>query len=128
MKILTVVMATIFAFSSYAFDGAKYFKENCKSCHSIGAGDVVGPDLAGLSKRRNIDWIIKFVGYPDGMINGDAEEPGYEKADPIAKKIFAQYKPTSMPEFQIKKEDMKKLLAYIDSLKKEPKGKILNVR
>jgi cytochrome c2 len=128
MKLFTVVIAMLFASAGYAFDGAKYFKKNCKSCHSIGAGDIVGPDLAGLSKRRKIDWIVKFVGYPDGMINGDAEEPGYEKADALAKKVFAQYKPTTMPEFQITKENMRKLLTYIDSLKKQPKGKILKVK
>lgn len=128
MKILTVVMTILFASTGYSFDGAKYFKQNCKSCHSIGGGDVVGPDLAGLSKRRKIDWIIKFVGYPDGMINGDAEEPGYEKPDAMAKKIFAMYKPTTMPEFEISKENMKKLLQYIDSLKKQPKGKILKIK
>jgi nitrite reductase (NO-forming) len=117
-------MFTFILSSSFAFDGAKHFKQNCASCHTIGGGDKTGPDLAGLSKRRKIDWIVKFVNYPEGMISGDEEEEGYEKADEVAKKVYALYKPTMMPEQELDKKQIKAILKYIDSLKKEPKGKI----
>jgi protein SCO1/2 len=122
----TLLLCSVFLASSgvFAFDAEKYFQKTCTACHTIGAGDKIGPDLAGLSKRRKVDWIVKFVNYPDGMINGDAEEPGYEKADPIAKKLFAMYKPQVMAEHEMTKAQVEAVLKYIDSKKKEPKGKI----
>ena len=127
MKLVTCILL-ITSFNTFAFDAAKFFQKNCKSCHTIGAGDTVGPDLAGLSKRRKVDWVVKFVNYPEGMINGDAEEPGYEKPDPLAKKVYEQYKPTIMSEFVVDKAKVEAIFAYIDSLKKEPQGKILKVK
>ena len=112
------------ASAGYSFDGAKYFKVNCAACHTIGGGDSTGPDLAGVSKRRKVDWIVKFVNYPEGMIIGDAEEPGYEKPDPTAVALAKLYKPAIMAEQQMTKAEVEGLLKYIDSLKKEPKGKI----
>ena len=111
-----------------AFDAAKHFKQNCASCHGIGEGDKIGPDLAGLSKRRKLDWIVKFVNYPDGMIKGDKSEPGYEKPDALAKKVFDAYKPQLMTEQTLSKEQVEALLKYIDSLGKTAKGKIVNIK
>ena len=128
MKLSIVFVLMALSLNIYAEDAAKYFKVNCKSCHSIGDGDVVGPDLAGLSKRRKIDWVVKFINYPEGMISGDKDEPGYEKADPLAKKVYDLYKPTMMTEISIDKKMVKSLFEYIDSLKKEPKGKITKLK
>lgn len=128
MKIIVSALVLTFSMSSFAFDAAKYFKSTCATCHTIGEGDKIGPDLAGLSKRRKVDWIVKFVNYPDGMINGDEEEPGYEKADPIAKKVYALYKPQMMAEQEMTKAQVEAVLKYIDSLKKQPKGKITTLK
>lgn len=128
MKLLIIMTALVFSSVGYSFDGGKYFKANCKSCHTIGGGDTVGPDLAGLSKRRKVAWLEKFINYPEGMIHGDDEEPGYKKADALAKKVFKQYKPTVMPDFVVNKTQVKEILKYIDSLGKKPKGKILKVK
>jgi mono/diheme cytochrome c family protein len=127
MKNLLVVFILILSVQVFAFDAAKEFKTNCATCHSIGGGDKgkVGPDLAGIGKRRSIDWIIKFVKYPEGMINGDDEEEGYEKPDPIAKKVYALYKPTVMADQELEDDQIKALVKYIDSQGKEPQGKIL---
>jgi cytochrome c2 len=128
IKKLVVFSALIMSVNSFAFDAGKYFQKTCTQCHTIGAGDKIGPDLAGLSKRRKVDWIVKFVNYPDGMINGDAEEAGYEKPDPMAKKVYEAYKPQMMAEQEVTKVQVEAILKYIDSLKKQPKGKILNIK
>lgn len=127
MKVL-VAAVILFSFNSFAFDGGKYFESKCATCHTIGGGDKIGPDLAGLSKRRKLDWIVKFVNYPDGMINGDEEEEGYEKPDPIAKKVYALYKPQMMAEHELDKKQIQAILKYIDSKKKQPKGKIAKMK
>ncbi|MBT4789986.1 MAG: cytochrome c [Halobacteriovoraceae bacterium] len=126
MKIVLSLLVLTFATASYSFDAAKYFKKTCAACHKIGGGDTpkLGPDLAGVSKRRKLDWIVKFIKYPEGMIAGDEDEKGYEKADPTAKAVFELYKPAMMAEIEITKVQVVALLKYIDSLKKQPKGKI----
>ncbi len=125
---LVILFAMAFSVSASAFDAEKFFKKTCTQCHTIGGGDKIGPDLAGLSKRRKVDWIVKFVNYPDGMINGDAEEPGYEKPDALAKKVYELYKPQMMAEQEMSKEQVKAVLKYIDAQNKQPKGKITKLK
>jgi mono/diheme cytochrome c family protein len=132
VSLIATIALVMFSAQVMAFDAAKEFKTNCATCHSIGNGDVSaagkklqGPDLAGLSSRRKIDWIVKFVKYPEGMIMGDDEEAGYEKADDTAKKVYELYKPTIMADQELDKTKVQAILKYIDSLKKQPKGKIL---
>jgi mono/diheme cytochrome c family protein len=130
-QILTMFALVMFSAQVMAWDAEKEFKTNCATCHSIGSGDVdaagkklQGPDLAGVSKRRNLDWIVKFVKYPEGMFMGDDEEAGYEKVDPIAAKVYALYKPNQMADQELDKAQVQAMLKYIDSKKKQPKGKI----
>lgn len=129
MKFVLLVMFTFVAFAGqvFAFDAEKFFKANCTSCHTIGGGDKIGPDLAGLSKRRKVEWLVKYINYPEGMINGDAEEEGYEKPDALAKKVYELYKPTLMPEQEVSKAQVEAILKYIDAQKKQPQGKILKL-
>ncbi len=128
MKLLVMMIVGLMSFSTLSFDAGKYFKKTCAQCHTVGGGDKIGPDLAGVSKRRTLKWITKFVNYPDGMINGDAEEKGYEKADAMAKKVYALYKPQLMAEQEVTEAQVKAILAYIDAMKKTPKGKITTLK
>jgi mono/diheme cytochrome c family protein len=127
MKNLLALVLIVSAQSVFAFDAEKEFKTNCATCHTIGGGDAgkVGPDLAGLSKRRKLDWIVKFMKYPEGMIKGDPDEAGYEKPDPIAVKVYNLYKPTVMADQSLNKAQIEAVLKYIDAQGKEPQGKIL---
>jgi cytochrome c len=62
--------------------GAALFTERaCQACHTIGAGRLVGPDLAGVTTRREAPWILAMITTPDSMV----------RADPIAKQLFAEY-------------------------------------
>jgi mono/diheme cytochrome c family protein len=50
-----------------------YFRLNCTSCHTIGGGRLAGPDLKDVSKRRERDWLLRYVPDPKAMIDsGDA--------------------------------------------------------
>ena len=128
MKYLLLILALVVVTSySYGFDAEKYFKTTCAVCHTIGGGDKTGPDLAGIGKRRKIDWLVKYINYPSGMIMGDEEEPGYEKPDADAKAVYELYKPQLMTEHELSKDQVEALVKYIDAQKKEPTGKILKV-
>ena len=41
-------------------EGETLFKENCISCHRLGE-ESVGPDLVYIGKRRDFNWIKRFV-------------------------------------------------------------------
>lgn len=124
MKLLLVMLFSISGV--FAWDAATEWKKNCSACHSIGEGDKIGPDMAGVSKRRTKEWLVKFIQYPSGMIEGDPEELGYEKPDPIAQKLYELYKPQIMGEQELDEEQIAQLLKYIkkESQGKNPKGKI----
>jgi len=50
-----------------------YFKQNCTMCHSIGGGRLIGPDLGGVTKRKDRAWLIRFLQDPKSMIDsGDS--------------------------------------------------------
>lgn len=54
--IILVPMLTAFKGYTQTLSGKEIFTGNCQSCHSIGGGDVVGPDLAGITEnRRKLD-------------------------------------------------------------------------
>lgn len=53
----------------------------CNACHTIGGGRLVGPDLIGVTDRREYGWILAMVMNPDSMV----------RADSIAKGLFAEY-------------------------------------
>jgi predicted TIM-barrel fold metal-dependent hydrolase len=54
--------------------GEELFVEWCEACHTIGGGDLVGPDLAGVTERRSMEWLIKAVQNSEALIAaGDAD-------------------------------------------------------
>ncbi|MDZ4842974.1 MAG: SCO family protein [Hyphomicrobium aestuarii] len=86
--------------------GEALFAKACASCHAIGKGAVVGPNLAGLSERRERDWLIKFIRSPSRM---------HREKDPIALELAARYPVVRMPSLQLSESDVEDLLAYIEA-------------
>lgn len=69
-----LLFLSISPFLLLAQDGEATFKANCAACHSIGGGKLVGPDLKGITQKRKIDWIKKFIKNSAEFINsGDAD-------------------------------------------------------
>lgn len=99
-----------------AQDGESLFKQNCASCHSIGKGAVVGPDLKGLSERRSEEWILKFVKSSQSFIaSGDK--------DAVA--VFEENKKIVMPDQNLKDDQIKSIIAHISTVgssQSEPKS------
>ena len=102
-------LTVFFTFSLNLFaqtDGAQIFKTNCISCHTIGGGRLIGPDLEGVSKKRNADWLKQWINSSSDFIaSGDA--------DAIA--IFEEYNKVAMTSFYFEDEDMDALLAYLEN-------------
>jgi len=65
------------------------FAERCATCHNLGGGVKVGPDLLGVVKRRTKDWFRKFVRGPSAAIDA---------GDPVATALFKTFQPIRMPD------------------------------
>jgi mono/diheme cytochrome c family protein len=86
--------------------GDALFKGNCAQCHAVNEV-VVGPALAGISKRRPMSWITSWVKNSSKMV---------ARGDEYAVKIFNQYQKQQMPSFQLSDKEISQIVAYIDAL------------
>ena len=86
--------------------GQALFVKACASCHTIGQGDLVGPDLKGVTARRDRTWLSRFLQAPDVMRT---------KQDPIAVALAARFPGVSMPNLGLSATDAADLLAYVES-------------
>ncbi len=86
-------------------DAEAVFQAQCAACHTIGGGDGVGPDLAGVTTRRDRDWLVSWIADPAAMI---ADE------DPIAVEMLAQYNNLPMPSLGLSADDVEGLVVYLE--------------
>ena len=85
--------------------GQYRFHNHCAACHTIGKGDRIGPDLAGVTASRDRDWLAQFILRPDKV---------FEAGDPIAVALRAKYKDVRMPNLSLTKNDVTLLIEYMD--------------
>ncbi len=74
----------------------------CQGCHTIGGGKLAGPDLAGVTERREIEWLTKWLTNPDEMI----------MTDQIAKEMLKEYY-VPMPNQGLTPEEVGLLIEYM---------------
>ncbi len=68
-----LVMAMPTVSDARAEEPASDFEAHCMSCHTIGGGRLTGPDLKGVSQRRDRAWLARFIVEPATVIDsGDA--------------------------------------------------------
>ncbi len=88
--------------------GEYLFRTRCESCHTIGGGETrLGPDLAGVTDRRDPKWLARWLKSPDKML---------EEGDPTAVELFEQYQQIAMPNLRLEDEEV---AALIDHMKLE---------
>ena len=85
---LIAIVCCVIPASATSQDVASYFEENCMSCHTIGEGELNGPDLKGVTRLRDRDWLRRFIANPEAMVNA---------GDPIAVEILRKYEDALMP-------------------------------
>jgi len=86
--------------------GDGLFKNNCAQCHAVN-DKVVGPALAGISKRRSIGWLIPWVKNSSKVIAA---------GDEYAVKLFNENGKQQMPAFsQLSDKDIKNIVAWVNS-------------
>jgi len=109
------LLLTLF-FSTLSFgqtaDDAKNFAQ-CKACHTIGGGKLVGPDLKGVTKRRDEAWLIKFIQNSQALVAA---------GDETAVKVFNENFKIPMPAHNLTDDQVKGILKYIVAGGKLPAG------
>jgi nitrite reductase (NO-forming) len=84
-----------------AVRGKLAFESKCLACHSIASGDKIGPDLYGVTKRRDDAWLARWLKDPDGMLKSDA----------VAKQMLDKYK-IPMPNQGLNDAEIRDYITY----------------
>ena len=88
-------------------EGESIFKNNCATCHAVTDEVVIGPGLKGITARRPIDWIVKWVHNPQAVI---------ASGDKYAVDLYNKYNKTQMTAYPNYSEvQIKSVIAYIDA-------------
>ncbi len=85
--------------------GEALFRARCVACHTVGLGDLVGPDLRGVTLRRDRGWLIRWIVAPDRML---------ASGDPTAAEQLARYG-VPMPNLGVTEAEAAALVAYLES-------------
>ena len=80
------------------------FVKVCAACHTIGAGVKFGPDLAGVTLRRDRDWLICYLQEPDVLLRA---------GDPVAVALNARFPNVKMPFMGLTETDAADLVHYL---------------
>jgi len=80
-----------------------YQARGCFGCHTIGKGKSAGPDLLGVTERREATWLQHWLKSPDEMIG----------SDPVAQEMVKEYKGVKMPNLKLKDEEVEALMHYL---------------
>lgn len=84
-------------------EGARVFEsKGCLSCHTIGGGDKVGPDLKGLFDRRSEKWVKDFIKNPNKFM----------KKDEKAADLQSRYGST-MPDIDLSKNELNQIVIFL---------------
>ena len=86
------------------------FIDKCASCHSVGKGDRVGPDLIGVHERRDRDWLTRIIAAPSGML----------ASDPDARQLLLQYGNIKMPDLGLSDDQVVGLIDLIERCSATP--------
>ena len=84
--------------------GEGIFQQKCSACHTVGGGRSAGPDLAGVTSRRDRAWLDRIITAPGEL---------FDSGDPEAKKLIEEFRGIRMPDLKITAEEADAILAYL---------------
>lgn len=89
--------------------GQTLFLKTCGSCHTVGKGNRVGPDLLGLLERRDRPWVTRYMMAPEVL---------RAQQDPTAMELAQRYRAVRMPNLGLSEDDVADLLHFVESQSK----------
>lgn len=84
--------------------GAYLFRTRCQSCHTMGQGDLLGPDLRGAVAARPAPWLARWIREPDRMI---------AERDPTVLALMARYRNLPMPNLGLGEAEVADIIEYM---------------
>jgi mono/diheme cytochrome c family protein len=90
--------------------GDALFKANCTQCHAVNE-KVVGPALAGITKRRSISWLIPWIKNSAKVV---------ASGDEYAVKLFNDNGKQQMPSFALTDKEITSIIAWVTSQEGAP--------
>lgn len=79
-----------------------YERNGCYVCHGMGRV-LAAPDLAGVTERRELDWLRRWLKETNAML----------ESDPQAQAMLEQWKFVRMPQIKLSDADIDALLHYM---------------
>lgn len=86
--------------------GQAIFDAQCAACHTIGGGDLVGPDLEGVVERRDYDWLARWIREPDAVL---------AEGDPLATSLLEEYNNVPMPNLGLSQAQVDDVITYLQN-------------
>jgi mono/diheme cytochrome c family protein len=87
-------------------DGETIFQTKCAACHTMGKGKLVGPDLKGVTVRRDAQWLKSFIADPNKLFAAN---------DPTAQQLLSESNNVRMPALGLTDAEVDALVAYLGS-------------
>jgi mono/diheme cytochrome c family protein len=106
LVVFTVYLAQAAPMAQTAIQGQAIFEQKCQGCHTIGHGVLVGPDLQGVTTRRDRQWLVNFISAPDKVLAA---------GDPIATKLRSEHNNISMPNLGLSATEVEAVLAFLET-------------
>ncbi len=83
---------------------ATLFKTKCSSCHTFGKGDLIGPDLKGVTQRHSRQWLTGWI---------RSSETQIRQGDPVGEALFRKYRQQRMPDHDLSDAQIAALIDYL---------------
>lgn len=104
LLILVLTLPVSLAQAQDPVAGETLFTQKCASCHRIGGGNLVGPDLLGVTTRRDPAWLARWIKEPDKVLAA---------GDATATQLFADFNQIPMPNLGLSDSEVAALIAYL---------------
>ena len=85
--------------------GETLFTNYCKQCHAIHQ-QVIGPALAGVYERNDIEWLTRFIVNSQKVI---------QSGDSYAVELYEKFNKLEMPAHDLSDDQVLSILAYVKS-------------
>jgi cytochrome c oxidase cbb3-type subunit 2 len=83
-----------------------YLRVGCTSCHTLGKGKLIGPDLAGVTDRRDEAWLKRWLKDPPSML----------ATDETARKLLEEFQ-APMPSYGLTDREIDLILKFLKTQK-----------
>jgi nitrite reductase (NO-forming) len=93
-----------------ALQGKLDFESKCLACHSMGQGPKLGPDLAGVTRKRSDEWLVRWLKAPEKML----------ETDPEAKALLEKWNKIPMPNQNLTDQEIANYLEFFHWVDSQP--------